>query len=196
MSARPVGGRETRICVAQIGAAHGLRGGVRVRSFTEDPQAFASYGPLETEDRSMRLEIDSLRPDKDGFVVRFQGVTNRTAAEALRGVNLYVDRDRLPELSENEVYHADLIGLPAYTEAGELYGHVIALHNFGAGDIIEFELEGGDTVMLAFNQATIPQIDLEAGRITVALPEETLVSPPTPQKAPAAKAPPKAAGES
>ena len=188
MSARPDSGRETRICVAQSGAAHGLRGGVRLRSFTEDPQAFAEYGPLETEDRSMRLEIDSLRPDKDGFVARFRGVPDRTAAEALRGVNLYVERDRLPDLPDDEIYHADLIGLPAFTAAGDLYGHVLALHNFGAGDIIEFQLEGGDTVMQAFNQATVPQIDLAGGRIVVALPEETLVSPPTPQKAPSPKA--------
>jgi 16S rRNA processing protein RimM len=158
--------------VAQIGAAHGLRGGVHLRSFTEDPHAFATYGPLETEDRSRRLEIESMRPSKDGFTVRFHGLTKREAAEALRNVNLYVDRGALPVAEDGEFYHADLIGLAAVTSSGETLGEVIAIHNFGAGDIIELRLKDGDTTMLAFDEATVPEVDIAGGRIVVETPAE------------------------
>ena len=175
---RPGGGRETRVCVAQIGAAHGLRGGVHLRSFTADPEAFAQYGPLETEDGSRRFEIDSVKPSKDGFTVRFVGVTRREQAEALRNVNLYVGRDRLPAPADGEFYFADLIGLAAVTPAGETLGEVIALHNFGAGDIIEVRLVSGDTTMLAFDKATVPEVDIAGGRIVVVMPEEIVVQDP------------------
>jgi 16S rRNA processing protein RimM len=158
--------------VAQIGAAHGLRGGVHLRSFTEDPHAFATYGPLETEDRSRRLEIESVRPSKDGFTVRFHGLTKREAAEALRNVNLYVDRGALPAAEDGEFYHADLIGLAAVASSGETLGEVIAIHNFGAGDIIELRLKAGDTTMLAFDEATVPEVDIAGGRIVVEMPAE------------------------
>ncbi len=158
--------------MAQIGAAHGLRGGVHLRSFTEDPQAFATYGPLETEDRARRLEIESVRPSKDGFTVRFHGLTKREAAEALRNVNLYVDRGALPAAEDGEFYHADLIGLAAVASSGETLGEVIAIHNFGAGDIIELRLKDGDTTMLAFDEATVPEVDIAGGRIVVEMPAE------------------------
>jgi len=164
--------RKARICVAQIGAAHGLRGGVHLRSFTAEPEAFAQYGPLETEDGTRRFEIESVKPSKDGFTVRFVGVTRREQAEALRNVNLYVGRDRLPAPADGEFYCADLIGLAAVTPAGEPLGEVIALHNFGAGDIIEVRLASGDTTMLAFDTATVPEIDIADGRIVVVMPQE------------------------
>lgn len=175
---RPNSGRETRVCVAQIGAAHGLRGGVHLRSFTEKPEAFAQYGPLETEDGTRRLEIDSVKPSKDGFIVRFVGVTRREHAEALRNVNLYVDRDRLPAAGDDEFYYADLIGLAAVTPDGEAFGEVIALHNFGAGDIIELKLDSGASTMLAFDKATVPEVDIASGRIVVVMPEEIIVQDP------------------
>jgi 16S rRNA processing protein RimM len=180
---RPSDGRETRVCVAQIGAAHGLRGGVHLRSFTEQPDAFAQYSPLETEDRSRRLEIDSVKPSKDGFTVRFVGVTRREQAEALRNVNLYVDRDRLPAADEDEFYFADLIGLTAFTPEGEVLGEVMALHNFGAGDIVELKLSAdGTTTMLLFDRATVPEVDLAGGRIVVVIPAEIVVQDPAPKK--------------
>jgi 16S rRNA processing protein RimM len=167
---------EKRICVAQIGAAHGLRGGVHLRSFTEQPDAFAQYGPLETEDGSRRLDIDSVKPSKDGFTVRFIGVTRREQAEALRNLNLYVDRDRLPAAEDGEFYHADLIGLAAVTPQGDVLGEVIALHDFGAGDIVELKLAAsGETAMLAFDEATVPEIDIAGGRIVVVMPEVIVV---------------------
>lgn len=174
MAARPDRGRDRRVCVAQIGAAHGLKGEVRLRSFTQDPPAFAQYGPLETEDRKP-LEIESMRPDKDAFVIRFRGIADRNAAEALRDVRLYVDRDRLPPADDGEFYHADLVGLVATTTSGELFGDVIGIHNFGAGDIIELKIAGsGETLMLPFNEKTIPVVDIPGGRIVVDPPDEII----------------------
>lgn len=171
--------KETRVCVAQIGAAHGLRGGVHLRSFTEAPDAFAQYGPLETEDRSRQLEIDSVKPSKDGFTVRFVGITRREAAEALRNVKLFVERERLPAPEDDEFYFADLIGLAAVTPQGDPLGEVIALHNFGAGDILEVKLAAdGTTTMLLFDATTVPEVDVAGGRIVVAMPEEIVVQDP------------------
>ncbi len=179
---RPKDGREKRVCVAQIGAAHGLRGGVHLRSFTEQPDAFSQYGPLETEDGSRCLDIDSVKPSKDGFTVRFVGVTRREQTEALRNLKLYVDRDRLPAADDGEFYHADLIGLAAVAPNGDALGEVTALHNFGAGDIIEVKLAAtGETIMLLFDQATVPEIDIAGGKIVVVMPEEIVVQDPTPK---------------
>jgi 16S rRNA processing protein RimM len=175
MAARPDRGRELRVCVAQIGAAHGLKGDVRLRSFTEDPQAFAQYGPLETEDRKRSLEIESMRPAGDAFVIRFRGVADRNAAEALRDVKLYVERDKLPAAEDDEFYHADLVGLVAVTTSGELFGDVVGIHNFGAGDIVELKIAGsGETVMLLFDQETFPAVDIPGGRIVVDPPAEII----------------------
>lgn len=173
MAARPDRGRDTRVCVAQVGAAHGLRGGVHLRSFTADPSAFADYGPLETEDRSRKLEIESARPTKDGFTVRFHGLTRREAAEALRNVNLYVEREKLPPAEDGEFYHADLIGLAAVTSSGDTLGEVMAIHNFGAGDIVELRLPDNSTTMFAFDEKTVPEVDIAGGKIIVQLPAET-----------------------
>jgi 16S rRNA processing protein RimM len=164
--------------VAQIGAAHGLRGGVHLRSFTEEPAAFASYGPLETEDGSRRLEIDTVKPSKDGFTVRFHGIAKREAAEALRNVKLYVDRDRLPPTQGDEFYYADLIGLAAVTPAGEPLGEVIAIHNFGAGDIVELRMTDGKAAMFAFDARTVPRVDIAGGTMVIVPPEETMAGPP------------------
>ena len=164
-----------RICVARIGAAHGVRGEVKLWSFTQDPAAVAGYGPLETLDGTRRLEIKVLRPAKDHFVARFAGVDDRDAAKKLRNLELYIPRARLPEIDEADTfYHADLIGLDAVTSDGAQIGTVCALHNFGAGDIIEIiPIGGGDALMLPFNETTVPTIDLKAGRIVVVPPPTT-----------------------
>ena len=163
-----------RIRVARIGAAHGIRGEVKLWSFTEDPFAVAQYGPLESEDGARRFEIETVRPGKEFLVARIAGVADRNAAESLRNIDLFVPRDRLPPLEEADTfYHADLIGLTAVNEDGEALGSVIAIHNFGAGDIIEIAPEGGGaTLMLPFDETTVPTIDIEAGRVVVVLPEE------------------------
>ncbi len=175
MAARPKIGREDRVCVAQIGAAHGLKGEVRLRSFTQDPRAVARYGALQSEDGKSRFEIETLRPAKDCFVARLAGVRDRNAAEALRNVKLYIPRERLPATDDAETfYHADLIGLAAVGTDGAALGTVCAIHNFGAGDIIEIAPSGGgEPLMLPFTDAIVPKVDVKAGRIVVAPPQQS-----------------------
>jgi 16S rRNA processing protein RimM len=157
-----------RICVAQIGAAHGLRGEVRFRSFTEDPMAVTSYGPLESEDGTRRFEIEALRPSKEHFVARLKGVDDRDAAEKLTNVKLYVTRDQLPPVEDDETfYYADLIGLAAVTPDGAPVGTVTAVHNFGAGDVIEIKPETGEPLLVPFNETAVPEIDIAARRMVV-----------------------------
>jgi len=164
-----------RIRVARIGAAHGIRGEVKLWSFTEDPMAVANYGPLETEDGARRFEIEAARPGKDFLVARIAGIEDRNAAEKLRNIDLFVPRGRLPPIKEADTfYHADLVGLEAVSEAGVALGAVIAIHNFGAGDLIEIEPgSGGEPLLLPFNETTVPTIDLKAGRIVVVPPPTT-----------------------
>jgi 16S rRNA processing protein RimM len=161
-----------RICLGQIGAAHGVRGEVRLYSFTADPEAIAGYGPLETVDGRV-VQIESLRRAKDHFVAKFAGVADRSAAEQLTNVKLYVLRERLPAPDQpDEFYHADLIGLTAVDRAGEKLGTVVALHNFGAGDLIEVRpTDGHTTQLLPFDEATVPVVDLAAGRLVVVAPD-------------------------
>ena len=155
----------SRILVAQIGAAHGLRGEVRLWSFTENPLAVRDYGVLESEDGGQTFEIEALRPAKDFLVARLRGIRDRTAAEALRNVQLYVPRDRLPKPPAEEFYHADLVGLAVVAADGRELGSVIAVHNFGAGDLIEVRPLVGPTVLLPFTEAVVPEVDVAAGRL-------------------------------
>jgi len=161
-----------RICLGQLGAAHGVRGEVRLRSFTAKPEAIANYGPLQTEDGRV-FEIEALRPAKDHFVATLVGVSDRSAAEQLASLKLYVPRERLPELKEaDEFYHADLIGLAVVDRAGQMRGTVIAIHNFGAGDLIEVRPNaGGDTELVPFDETHVPTVDITAGRIVVEPPD-------------------------
>jgi len=163
-----------KVCVARIGAAHGVRGEVKLWSFTEDPAAVADYGPLETQDGSQRFEIEALRPGKDHFVARIAGIADRDAAEKLRNVDLYIPRARLPKIDEADTfYHADLIGLKAVTQNGDEVGTVSAIHNFGASDVIEIKPPAGDSLLMPFTDATVPEIDLGARRIVVVPPTES-----------------------
>jgi 16S rRNA processing protein RimM len=162
-----------RICVAQIGGPHGIRGEVKLKSFTADPMAVGGYGPLESEDGSACFALEALRPSKDHLIARLRGVEDRSAAERLTNLKLFVPRARLPEPAAEEFYHADLIGLPAVTADGTRFGTVIAVHDFGAGDILELApAAGGPTVMLPFTAAFVPSVDVAAGRIVVAPPVE------------------------
>jgi len=158
-----------RICVARVGAAHGVRGEVRLWSFTAEPAAVADYGPFETAD-GRAIEIEALRPAKDFFVARLKGVADRDAAERLRNAELFVPRTRLPAPDDaEEFYHADLIGLDAVDAGGTPLGTVVAMHNFGAGDVIELRpVQRRDTVMLPFTHDAVPEIDIAGGRIVVA----------------------------
>jgi 16S rRNA processing protein RimM len=161
-----------RICIAQIGAAPGVRGEVRLKAFTQDPMGVAQYGPLESEDGKQRFEIEALRPAKDMLVVRLKGVADRDSAERLKNLRLYVARDLLPKPGDDEFYHADLIGLAAQTADGAAFGVVKAVHNFGAGDVLEIAPQVGPTVMLPFNETIVPVVDIAGRRIVVAPPAE------------------------
>jgi 16S rRNA processing protein RimM len=156
-----------RVCIAQIGAAHGVRGEVRLKAFTQDPLSVARYGPLESEDGKQRFEIETVRPAKDVLVARLKGVTDRDAAERLTNLRLYVARERLPKPDAGEFYHVDLVGLTVTRQNGEPIGTVKAVHNFGAGDLIEIEPPSGVTIMLPFDEATVPVVDIAGGKIVI-----------------------------
>ncbi len=161
-----------RVCVAQIGAAHGIHGEVRLWTYTEEPMAIAHYGPLETEDGARSFEIASLRPAKGHLVARLRGVDDRDAAERLTNIKLFVPRERLPAPDEDEFYHADLIGLTAVDVKGNEIGKIAAVHNFGAGDLLEIAPPGGAAMLVPFTEAAVPAIDIKGGRVTVVPPEE------------------------
>lgn len=161
-----------KICIARIGAAHGVRGAVKLWTFTEDPFAVKDYGPLSTKDGARQFEIASARQAKDHLVATFKGVASRDDAERLNGIELYVPREKLPAVEDDEYYHADLIGLDAVTTAHEPLGRVIAIHNFGAGDIIEIAPPTGTTILLPFSNAVVPTVDVPGGRIVIELPGE------------------------
>jgi 16S rRNA processing protein RimM len=160
------------ICVARIGAAHGVRGAVKLWTFTEDPLAVKHYGPLTTKDGTRQFEVTHAREARDHLVATLKGIVTREEAERLNGVELYIARDKLPETDEGEYYHADLIGLAAVTTTEQPIGRVIAIHNFGAGDIIEIAPPHGPTLLLPFTNAVVPTVDLAGGRVVIELPEE------------------------
>jgi len=158
---------ENPVQLAVIGAAHGIKGEVRVKTFTEDPMALRSYGPLHAADGRV-FTVAGIRPAKDVVIVRFDGVTDRNMAEVLNGEALFVDRSALPEeLEEEEFYHADLIGMAAFDETGESLGRVVAVHNFGAGDLLEIRPRSGQTMMVPFTREAVPEVDLAEGTVRV-----------------------------
>jgi 16S rRNA processing protein RimM len=169
----------SQICVARIGAAHGVRGAVKLWTFTEDPFAVKCYGPLTTKDGARQFEVTHARKAKDHLVATLKGVTTRDEAERLSGLELYVAREKLPATDEDEYYHADLIGLAAVTTTDAPLGRVVAIHNFGAGDIIEIAPPHGAALLLPFTNAVVPVVDLATGRVVIELPEEIDGDDPT-----------------
>ena len=164
--------RDKRICVARIGAAHGVRGEVRLWPFTEDPLAVVDYGPLTSKDGARQFEVVRARIAKDHLVAVLKGITTREDAERINGIELYIARDQLPPTEAGEYYHADLVGLRAIDEAGAAIGKVLAIHNFGAGDIIEIAPASGPTHLLPFNDAVVPTIDVDEGYLVIVMPQE------------------------
>lgn len=149
-----------------------MQGEVRLKSFCADPEAIADYGSLFTEDGSRSFTVKLTRPVAGGLGARLSGVTTKEQADALRGTNLYADRNRLPSLPDDEFYHADLIGLQAFDTGGKLLGTVRAIHNHGAGDLLELTGSGRkQPLLLPFTVAVVPTVDLKAGRVIVDLPE-------------------------
>jgi len=158
------------VLLGEIGAAQGLKGEVRLRSFTEEEAAITAYGPLEDE-TGLVIEIEALRATPKALIARIKGVTTRERAEALTGTKLYVPRSRLPEREEEEWYHAELIGLAALDRDGATIGTVVAIQNFGAGDLLELApANGGPTVLIPFTRETVPEIDVEGERLTLVPP--------------------------
>ncbi len=158
--------------MGDIGRPQGLQGEVRIRSFTAEPASIAEYGPLEDETGTRLFEIESLRVTPKALSARLKGVESRGQAEALTGTKLYVPRSRLPEREEDEWYHSDLIGSAALDPDGAAIGTVIAVHNFGAGDLLEIRPAGGDaTVLMPFTSETVPEVDVEGGWLKVVPPE-------------------------
>jgi 16S rRNA processing protein RimM len=152
-----------RVLLGVVAAPHGVRGLVRIRSYTEDPMAVAAYGPLSDETGKRAYRVEALSAARGAVLARIEGVADRTAAEALRGLRLYVERERLPGTGEREWYEADLVGLSAIGRDGRDWGKVVAFHDFGAGSVME--VSGG--VMLPFTDAAVPEIDVEGGKVVV-----------------------------
>ncbi|PBB16897.1 ribosome maturation factor RimM [Mesorhizobium sp. WSM4313] len=157
---------ENPVQMAVIGAAHGIKGELRVKTFTGDPLALADYGPLYARD-GRAFQIIDIRPAGTVVVVRFKGVGDRNAAEALAGTELFVDRSVLPDDGEeDEFYHADLIGLDVRDDTGVI-GRVVAVHNFGGGDILDVTLAGRKGVLIPFTQAAVPHVSIADGFVEV-----------------------------
>jgi 16S rRNA processing protein RimM len=165
---------ERLILVGRIAGAFGVRGEVRIGAYTEDPMALARYGALLRQDGAHALSIASARPVKGGVVARCPEIGSKEAADALRGLRLYVPRTALPAPEdEDEFYHADLIGLAAETPAGEGLGRIAAVHNFGAGDVLELDPGAGrPTVYLPFTREAAPEVHVGEGRIVLVPPIE------------------------
>jgi len=161
-----------QICIGAIAGSFGIRGEVRLKSFCADPTAIATYSPLFTEngDRSFSVKLTGVL--KNGFTATLSGVTNKEDADALRGVSLFVDRNKLPSLPDDEYYHTDLVGLMVLDTGGNTLGTVREVLNHGASDILEIQGHGlKDTVLLPFTLAAVPTVDLASGRIIVDPPD-------------------------
>jgi len=156
------------ICVGAVMGAFGVRGEVRLKSFCAEPADIATYGPLSTEDGSRSFTVTLTRPVKSGYGASLTGISSKEDADALRGTRLYAPRKALPNLPDDEYYHADLIGLTVMDTGGVEIGRIVAVHNHGAGDLLEVKGAGlGSGVLMPFTAAIVPTVDLTAGRVIV-----------------------------
>ena len=161
-----------RILLGRIAGAHGIRGEVLIKAFTEAPENVGAYGPLSDESGTRTFKLKSARATPKGVVARLQGIDDRNGAEALKGIALYIERDRLPAAAEGEFYHADLIGLAAVDGDGTPIGEIVAVQNYGAGDLLEIRLTGSSkTELVPFTDAVVPEVDIAARRVVVVMPE-------------------------
>lgn len=156
-----------RVCVGAVAGAHGVRGMVRIKSFTERAEDVFAYGPLGDETGDQRFELSPAGHSKGQLLAKVAGVTDRNAAEDLRGTRLYVDRDAMPAPEEDEFYYADLVGLAAEDVAGQPLGQVVAVHDFGAGPVLEIAPESGESIMVPFSQKAAPAVDLADRRLVL-----------------------------
>ncbi|HHS94030.1 MAG TPA: ribosome maturation factor RimM [Rhodobacterales bacterium] len=161
-----------RICVGAFAGAFGVTGEVRLKSFTADPEAIGDYGPFYDDAGRRQFDVTILRPIKNGFAVRVAGVGTKEEADKLQGVRLFADREALPGLPDDEFYHTDLIGLEVVDTGGARLGTVTAVHNHGAGDLLEITAPQLKTpALVPFTKAVVPTVDLATGRIVVDPPE-------------------------
>jgi 16S rRNA processing protein RimM len=159
-------GDRTRVVLGRISGAHGIRGEVRIKPFTERPEDIGSYGPVTARPGGRELRLKIVRLVKGGVIARIEGVADRTAAEGLKGLELEVERTALPEAAEDEFYHADLIGMAVEDKDGRTLGTVTAVQNYGGGDILEIAPEtGGPAVLMNFTREAVPVVDLAKGRL-------------------------------
>ncbi len=159
-----------KICVGQFAGAHGVRGLVRLRSFTQDPKAIFDYAPLLGEDGARVFKIAPHATLKDLFLVKVEGVASKEEADQLRGDKIYIPHGLLPETSRDEYYEADLVGLKAVDESGKAYGKVLGVFDYGGGPFVEIGASKKDSFMLPFKEAFVPGIDLESGTMRIAMP--------------------------
>ncbi|MEM8575468.1 MAG: ribosome maturation factor RimM [Pseudomonadota bacterium] len=160
------------LLVGEIGAAQGLKGEVRLRSYTQEPTDIAAYGPLRNEAGTKTIEIDRVRVTPKALIARIKGVATREAAEALNRTKLYISREALPQPTDDEWYVADMIGLKAVSPDGAPLGTVAAVHNFGASDIIEIAPDEGPSYLVAFTDDTVPEVTISKGQLVLIPPEE------------------------
>ncbi len=158
---------DSLVCVGVVTGARGLKGEVRIKSFTAAPEAVAAYGPVrdETGERSFNIRVTGR--SKGTVIARLEGVGDRDGADALKGMRLYVSRDALPEAEDEEFYHADLVGLEAAFADGEVLGTVTAVHDYGGGVSLEVDGALRGVVMTPFTKACVPVVDLEKGRVVI-----------------------------
>src|SRR5437660_865601 len=173
----PGGAPDKRVCVGVVGAAHGVRGAVRIKSFTAKPEDIARYGPLEDETGERQFTLRITGAAKGVLIAQLSEVVDRNHAEALRGLRLYLPRAALPQPEDEEYYHADLIGLDAVLTDGTPVGEVRAVHDFGAGDTLEIARPAGPPAVVPFTKAVVPEVDLTAGRLVLD-PPPGLLDPP------------------
>ncbi|MGE5515522.1 MAG: ribosome maturation factor RimM [Bacteroidota bacterium] len=158
---------DTRVCVGAVAGAHGVRGQVRIKSFTADPADVAAYGPVESEDGTRRFKLKVMGEAKGLIIARLEGVNDRNAAEAMRGTRFFVARERLPELEEDEFLYTDLVGLKAEGEDGVVLGTVKGVADFGAGELLDIVLKEGGSLMVPFTKAAVPVVDIANKRLVV-----------------------------
>lgn len=165
-----------RVQLGQIGAAHGIKGEVRIKSFTHAPLDITTYGTLQTNRSGLEIIITGSRLSKGLVIASLQGIADRTQAEALNGTELFTAAQNLDQLDdEDEYYHADLIGLEARDANGKQIGTLIAIDNYGAGDVLELKLTNGKTELLEFSKQNAPEINLAQNYLTIIMPESVIV---------------------
>jgi len=157
----------TRVCVGRISGAYGVQGLIRINSYTEEPMDVAVYGPVTDEDGERMFELEAKRMVKTQVVARIKGVLDRNAAEALKGIRLYVLREVFPLPADDEFYWEDLVGLAAETVDGKSIGKVLSLQEFGAGEMLEIGKRRGDTTLIPFTHDVVPRVDLQAGKVVI-----------------------------